>query len=541
MDQINGTDLCKWDVFIAYYGGKERGTQLQAELLYHRLNGYQFKNGHRLRVYQQTCCNRDGVFGRTPEIVRQSRVLLLVADKHIPVEPDGSLLQRNAQNELKNLYEEVFAFSQSPSFRSNFEGAVCCVILCDDMTEKAAERLSYIFAGRVCRRWRDEVPEDFKPLLRSLSGFLTGDERLLGDPDEGEDIKNNEFVTATRGKITIGQAAQSRLNRTLNGQCAPYECISRVDDLDRAQEGRSFVEFVSQRPSPFIPDPEVFGDCEKILAYLSSSNELTEEEAVFYQFIKDIQDGKKESRMVARVCHIDSITTYGRLCIQLQPIEYLWIMKMTLLDTPFKDETGVTTLRQKYANPMEEQEQFAVVDRLACHSGCGVFIITSDGYLVLQNRFGAEKNRVSFFPGKISYTVSGSYLMNGSSVFDYTNEKIERELGVLIQDLYLWEFGYEYDYLHYQFSFFSFCEETKEEFMRCTRPHNGQAKSFSFYDLRDAKQLASILQIERWESPAWAVLSDALGKSLFSKLLQSKCGIQFDRKTFKKYFNSNGV
>ena len=106
----------------------------------------------------------------------------------------------------------------------------------------------------------------------------------------------------------------------------------------------------------------------------------------------------------------------------------------------------------------------------------------------------------------------------------------------LSHDLYLWELGYEYDYLHYQFSFFAFCDETRDEFIEYTNPRSAQAKSYSFYDLRDCMSIASTLQPEHWESSAWAVLSSALMSHLFRRLLKQRCGIEFDQGSFRQFF-----
>ena len=536
----NDHAICKeWDVFIAYHGDEVTGTQRRAEVLYDYLQGYRLNNGHTLRVYQHTKCNPDGKFGVTPEIVMKSKVFLLMANKNIPVEPTGELLRKDGAGQLKRLYEEVSIFAQSPQYRSKPDEAVCYVIMCDGLDYSAAEKLYYIFAGRLCRKWSDEFSQDFKPLLRSISKILTGSDMLEDDYKDVPNMLSPKYETTANTGISIGSGAQARLMRLPNGVCAPYECIAQMNDINRAQEANCFIEFQQPLEKKFVPDSEVFCDCEKILDNLKKSQELKEDETVFLRFINDIQNGTKDSRLVNRICGIESAVPYGKLRIQTQPIEYLWIMKMAMLDTYFQDGDVLTTLRKKYAHPIEEHENFSIASRLACHCGCGVFIITSDGYIVFQNRFSSSNNRVSFFPGKISYTVSGSYLSDSGTIFDFMNDKIDRELGNIIQDLYLWELGYEYEYLHYQFSFFSFCVETKEEFIECTRPRSGQAQSFCCYDLRDEIAIANIMEIEKWESSAWAVLANALMSNQFCRLLSKKCGIQFDRKSFINRFRAS--
>ena len=531
------TEDGEWDVFIAYYGDKTNGTELQAMALYNAINGRLLSNGHSLKVYQHTCTNPGGPFGDTPDEVMRSRMFILLVDKNIPTDKWGCLVKRNSEKSMKRLYEELKAFRESHSFREYFAEPVCSVIVCDDMPFTDAESLFSIFGGRPTLRWKDLINENFLPILKQISYFLIRDDHI---PSEGKDdlpIANNAIsVTASRGEITIGKGAQKRLMRLSGGRRGPYERIQGIKELNQGREDNHFINFLPPINTPFIPDAEVFADCERILCSLENAEQLSQEESVFLQFIQDIRDGRKESRQVARICEISPMNTYGRFEVRFQPIEYLWIMRMTMLDTPFDDGNEITTLRKKYANPVEESETFCVADRLACHSGCGVFIITSDGYLVYQNRFDVQNNRVSFFPGKLSYTVSGSYLFNGGSVFDFMNEKIDRELGLINRELYLWELGYEYDYLHYQFSFFAFCEETLEEFVNSTNPSSAQAKSYSFFNLRDCMSIVKALRPDSWESSAWAMLTNALMSHVFKRLLKQKCEINFDIDSFKHFF-----
>jgi len=537
----NSRDLCarlenEWDVFIAYYGDEQEGTQRQAEALHDALNGAPLVNGHKLHVYQHTRSNPGGRFGATPDNVKRSRIFLMLVDKKVPREPSGSLLEKDKNGLMKRLYEEAVSFRDSYYYRSYFNEAVCSVIICDDMPFTQAEALSTIFGGQPALKWSELINASFLPLLKQISRFLIGSEDIPTTDPVPVTLPHTVSVEAARGDITIGAGAKERLLRLPSGKRAPYERLVDIKELSQGREDNHFIDFLTPIETPFVPDAEVYADCERILASLECADSLSVEETVFLRFIHDIRAGRKESRQVARISSIDPINTYGRFRVRLQPIEYLWIMRMTMLDTPFNDGKSVTTLRKKYANPIEDGEAFRVADRLACHSGCGVFIITSDGYLVYQNRFEAQKNRVSFFPGKLSYTVSGSYLFNGGSIFDFMNEKIERELGFLSHDLYLWELGYEYDYLHYQFSFFAFCDETRDEFIEYTNPRSAQAKSYSFYDLRDCMSIASTLQPEHWESSAWAVLSSALMSHLFRRLLKQRCGIEFDQGSFRQFF-----
>ena len=539
---INKRDLCayaenEWDVFIAYYGNEIQGTQCQAEALYDILNGTLLNNGHKLKVYQHTRKNPGGLFGNTPAIAAHSKVFLLVVDKNIPRDSSGFLLEKDESNKLKRLYEEVNSFKECVNYRKYYDEPCCGVVIYDDMDYDDAMGLSTIFAGHECYVWEKEIYNNFSKLKRIISQFLTGDEHFVGD--KKSPVPTQPDTTANNDLKKIGDGAQLRLARLPGGKKFSYEQLISMDSPDHADGSNELLQFLPPNPNRFVPDAEILADCDRILARLNESSVISEQEAVFLRFIHDIRQGRKENRLVTRIASIDHLNTHGIPCVRLQPIEYLWIMRMSMLDTPFDDGNRITTLRKKYANPLEENDNFLVSDRLACHTGCGVFIITSDGYLVYQNRFESDKNKVSFFPGKLSYTVSGSYLYGCGSVFDFMNEKIDRELGCISQELYLWELGYEYDYLHYQFSFFAFSEETKDEFVKCIRPRSSQATSFSYFDLRNEVEIAAAIQPERWETSACAVLAGALMSNRFARQLKEKCGINFNSTAFKRYFRQS--
>lgn len=389
-----------------------------------------------------------------------------------------------------------------------------------DSVEKCVE--AFMRLAKIKRNMRDEEYTTLKSAVE-----MTDTTKLSDDNSDEEKESNPERVD-----ITIGAGAFKRLDCSL-GEKLKYETLKIIKSTEENINAEENVKFEMPMSTPFKPDEEVCRDCEKIICEIEHRDSITDEEAVFYKFIRDIEDKKKENRFVQRICCDSSILPFSCFHMQFQPVEYLWIMRMSLLDTPFEDDGEMTTLRKKYANPSEKNEFFTPPTRLACHSGCGVFFVTSDGFIVYQNRFDKKFNRVSFFSGKKSYTVSGSYLADERTVFEFMDDKIEDELGSLEKELYLWELGFEYECLHYQFSFFAFCEETKEKFMQVTNPRSRQAESFDFFDLNDVEKLASMLNAEEWEVSAFSVLIKALMNSSFNRLLKKR-NINFDLSAFRR-------
>ncbi len=114
-------NLCGlFDVFIAYHGNKESGSQIAAEELHSKLSNIVLKNGKHLRVYCHPITNPDGRFGETPNIVQNSRVFILVADERIPVDRDtGKIKQKNDDGTKRYLAEEIAAFRGSEGYRKS--------------------------------------------------------------------------------------------------------------------------------------------------------------------------------------------------------------------------------------------------------------------------------------------------------------------------------------------------------------------------------------------------------------------------------------
>ena len=523
----------QWDVFIAYYGGSTKGTQTQAELLYDFLNNQKLMNGHALKVYQHTRINREGSYGITPTVAKNSSIFILLVDSDIPTDNNSAIAEFDA-NGRKPLYDEVAAFTRSNSRNIPCLSGLpyCSIIVCDDlMTDRSAEDLHQIFQERAVLRWDKLLKENFKSLLSAISYVLIGNKNLPTDKEP-----NNE-AEHTFDNLPVGKGAYDRLLR-INGQSVPYECLIQGDFT---------IDFSKEQ---FKPVNDVEHDCNCILNTLKNSSSRSDEANAAIEILDQIEHKKRHNKNINRVCHLDNLNgnyAVPKLCFQ--PIAYDWMLRMDMLDIPFTDKTGATTtLRKKYANPVEQSSQFnAEQMKLASHTGCGAFIITKDGYLICSNRRPAEERRLAFFPGRHSYTISGSYICDDANATpsDFMMDKIERELK--LQDftytLIPWEFGYEYEHLHYQFSFFAFYNGDKDTYINNAKQTTEQAKSFTYYNLCDndsLKKLANALrQPENWESAAWAMLSCALTSRRFKNKIRSMCNINFDTQTFYDLFSSN--
>ncbi len=138
----------KYDLFIAYYGNAEDGSETRARELYHQIQDVQIVPGWHINAYFHPVTNPYGRFEETPMIVARTPMFLLVVDKDIPTSDVGQLLCQREDGSLRNLYEEVRAFHDS-MYKADDRGEAAKLFITDSFDFKAAERLHTIFTGTI--------------------------------------------------------------------------------------------------------------------------------------------------------------------------------------------------------------------------------------------------------------------------------------------------------------------------------------------------------------------------------------------------------
>ena len=122
--------------------------------------------------------------------------------------------------------------------------------------------------------------------------------------------------------------------------------------------------------------------------------------------------------------------------------------------------------------------------------------------------------------------------VTGTSAFEFI-KSMAKLLEDNFENLYLWDLGYEYEYLHYQFSFLHFSDKNHDDDRIKTQ--NSQATEFVKLNLKQVENLADALKIPAlWELSAWAVLTSALKSELFVEAVEKHCGFKFDKEGFIK-------
>lgn len=190
----------KFDVFIAYYGNRDTGSESSAHALYEYINNKEIYSGRYIRAYFHPITNPYGRFEDTPLIVARTPMFLLVVDKNIKRTVDGQLARQRNDGSLSNIYEEVRTFHDSPMYKSPGGDSAAKLFITDDFDFKSAECLHPIFSGRTALSTKQEVVEWIGYFYRKtyISRLYTHykylannqiDEFLKGDwVEEAEDI-----------------------------------------------------------------------------------------------------------------------------------------------------------------------------------------------------------------------------------------------------------------------------------------------------------------------------------------------------------------
>lgn len=147
----------KYDIFIAYYGSKEQGSEQKAQEIYEYINNAQIAPQKHIRVYFHPAVNPYGSFEETPLIVARTPMFLLVADKNIPTNVHGQLLKSRDDGTLRNLFEEVMSFHDSVMYKGIGGDMAAKVFIADDMDPKKAERLHTVFSGKTSLKRYEDV------------------------------------------------------------------------------------------------------------------------------------------------------------------------------------------------------------------------------------------------------------------------------------------------------------------------------------------------------------------------------------------------
>ena len=137
----------KFDIFIAYHGNCESGSERAAREIYKRIEGAEVYEGKKLKAYFHPMTNNYGTYLSTPEFVQRTPMFLLVANGKIRRNDNGQICATTEEDTMGYLYEEVRAFHSSMYRLSGGANAVR-VFTADGFSYSEAEALHPMFLGK---------------------------------------------------------------------------------------------------------------------------------------------------------------------------------------------------------------------------------------------------------------------------------------------------------------------------------------------------------------------------------------------------------
>ncbi len=205
------TENQKFDIFIAYHGNKNIGSEYKAHELYEYLKNKEIYPGRIIKPYFHPVTNPYGRFEDTPLIVARTPMFVFVVDKSIKMNSDGQLIKHREDGSLSNIYEEVRTFHDSPMYKSIGGDHAAKLFITDDFDFKKAERLHPIFSGRTALNTKEGVLDWItyfyqNPYLERLHTYY----KYLANNNKAEFIKGDwveeaEDVWQYTGNENIGR------------------------------------------------------------------------------------------------------------------------------------------------------------------------------------------------------------------------------------------------------------------------------------------------------------------------------------------------
>ena len=250
-----------FDLFLAYFGNVKSGSEAEAKELYEEIEGIQIGRNRFLRCYFHPVTNPQGVFEETPLTVARTPLFLLTVNQNVPRNQFGQLSRQREDGMLRNVFEEVQTFHNSPMYKDHGgeESAKLYITDVSKFTFKEAENLHPIFSGKIAFSSPDQVKEWVRRFYR-----LTYPDRLYR---KAQKMAYSEISTFLRGEWVIDAQKWwdiSRLESLGKILLAYYGHYAR-DDINYRLKARQCCEELKALPAVDPKTEEVIRNVEKII------------------------------------------------------------------------------------------------------------------------------------------------------------------------------------------------------------------------------------------------------------------------------------
>ena len=153
------TENDRFDIFIAYYGNENTGSERYARELYEYLKEHEIYPGRKIRPYFHPITRPYGKFEETPVVVAATPMFVLVVDKRILNVFDGQITRYRRDGAFSYLYDEVSSFHNSTMYKLPGGDQASRLLIVDDFNFVKAASLHPIFGGKTALTRNEEVAD----------------------------------------------------------------------------------------------------------------------------------------------------------------------------------------------------------------------------------------------------------------------------------------------------------------------------------------------------------------------------------------------
>ncbi len=188
----------KYDIFIAYHGNAETGSERKAREIYKYIQGKEIYRGKQINAYFHPETNPYGRFLNTPEIIYNTPMFLLVANPKIRRDVNGLVCQTTEDGDMGYLHEEIEAF-QNRMYRKEGGKNAVHVFVSDGLGYDEAQALHPIFGGKAVILEAEEV-------VKCVTDFYRGAYIERFYKEQKDDANNNDKFDKFKEGLWVPEA-----------------------------------------------------------------------------------------------------------------------------------------------------------------------------------------------------------------------------------------------------------------------------------------------------------------------------------------------
>ena len=203
----------KFDIFIAYYGNENTGSERYAHDLYEYIKRCDLYPGRKIKAYFHPQTHPYGKFEETPTIVATTPMFILVVDKNIQNAFDGQISRYRKDGSFSYLYDEVSAFHSSIMYKLHGGEQASRLLVLDDFDFIKAASLHPIFGGKTALTSNEAVVDWIKHFYNNayIERLYIQSKKMAAE-NKNEFIKGNWVLAAEE---ILGYTGDENIARSL--------------------------------------------------------------------------------------------------------------------------------------------------------------------------------------------------------------------------------------------------------------------------------------------------------------------------------------